>query len=249
MAGSLLVVAGVTLVSIPAASASTLGGTATIVDETTPGGSASTDLFTLTFPTGTSCTGSSSANPATYEYSYLIPQGAISQANFATTLTFSGLGQPSQGLGLPESPSGDLFESVSTAPPTTSGGPGELANIPADFQWGQLITQSDISLTGAGGLLYNNNTSGIWETGIACAVSGSITDYWNTEVTFTYSSTDPNHFTWAAVPGLGTWVPEARWAVTLPVAGAVVLAGGWWVSRRRRAMRGSHLDVAVPIDD
>ena len=190
------------------ASASTLGGTATIVDETTPGGSASTDLFTLSVPTGAACTGSSSANPATYEYSYLIPQGAIPQASFATTLTFNGLGEPSQGLGLPESPSGDLFEAVSTAPPTTSGGPGPIANVPADFQWSQLISQDDITLTGSDGLLYTDNTSGIWETGIACASgspAASITDYWNTEVTFTASSSDPTGFTWAAVPGLGAW--------------------------------------------
>ena len=258
LVGSLLAMVAVTLVSVPAASASTLGGTATIVDETTPGGNASTDLFTLTFPSGAACTGSSNGSPAYYEYSYLFPQGAVSQANFASSLTFNGSGDPVQSwaFGLLESPSGTLFEAGDTAanvPPATT---GQLANIPTDFQWGELVTTGAYPLTGSGGLLYDNNTSGIWEAGIACAYnngSGShvISDYWNTEVTFTATQADPTgtEFTWSAVPGLGTWVPEARWAVTLPVAGVAVLAGGWWLSRRRRSDGAAQWDVTGAVDD
>ncbi|HMK64096.1 MAG TPA: hypothetical protein VK386_10785 [Acidimicrobiales bacterium] len=261
VAGSLL--AAVTLVSVPAASASTLGGTATIVDGTTAGGGtsstpgASTDLFTLTFPPGAACTGSSNGSPAYFEYSYLFPQGAVSEANLASSLTFNGAGDPNQSwaFGLLTS-NGQLFEAGDTAPATS--GPGQLANIPTNFEWAELVSGANApyTLTGAGGLLYNENTSGVWEAGIACAYNNGsgthvISDFWNTEVTFTAVSTsvDPNGFTWSAVAGLGTWVPEARWAVTLPVAGLAVLAGGWWVSRRRRSDREAQLDAAGVVDD
>ncbi len=242
VAGSLLSVASVALIGVTGASASTLGGTATIVDESVPATGGSADLFTVQLPSGAACTGDTSTD-GYHEFSYLIPQGSIAQSSFTTALNFTGppAGTPSKGLGLVEQSSGDVWESKSTAPTT-----GEVIGIPADFQWAQLVTQDYYPLDGSGGLLYNNNTSGIWETGIACANSaGVISDYWNTEVTFTASKTDTNGFTWTAVAGLGTWVPEAPWAVILPVAAAAVLGGGLWVSRRRRSARETAIDLVA----
>ncbi len=51
-------------------------------------------------------------------------------------------------------------------------------------------------------LLYaSGNKSGVWEAGVACEKNGGVTDYWNTEVTFKSSTSDPNGFTWAAKAG------------------------------------------------
>jgi hypothetical protein len=244
-AGTLLGVASVALVGVSQASASTVGGSATIVDQTIPATGGSNDLFTVQLPAGAACTGDTSTD-GYHEFSYLIPQGSISQSSFATSLNFTGppAGTPSKGLGLVEQSTGDVWEGKSTAPTTA-----EVIGIPADFQWAQLVTQLYYPLDGSGGLLYNNNTSGIWETGIACAnSSGVISDYWNTEVTFTASATDGNGFTWSAVPGLSTWVPEAQWAVLLPVAGVAILGGGVWVSRRRRSARHAALSAGA-LDD
>ena len=52
--------------------------------------------------------------------------------------------------------------------------------------------------------LTSGTTPGTWEAGLLCADSntgGTVTDNWNTEVTFAASGTDPNGFTWSAVPG------------------------------------------------
>ena len=45
-------------------------------------------------------------------------------------------------------------------------------------------------------LLYQDgDTSGVWEAGIACTIgTGPVTDYWNTQVTFTASSSQPQPF-------------------------------------------------------
>jgi hypothetical protein len=203
--GMALVIAGAVPLELgPAAmiaSASTLGGTATIIDQTSSTG-ASNDLLTVSLPAQAACTGDT-ANDGYHVFSYLIPQGTISESSFATTLNFTGppAGSPNEGLGLVEESNGDVWEAKSTAPVTAL-----ILGIPADFQWAQLVTQDYYPLDGSGGLLYDANGSGIWETGIACAnSSGAISDFWNTEVTFTESSSDPNGFTWSAVPGLGTW--------------------------------------------
>jgi hypothetical protein len=83
----------------------------------------------------------------------------------------------------------------------------------------------------------------VWEAGIACVNStGAATDNWNTEVTFTYSSSDPNHFVWTSTPGPdssdnGPWLPEIAWAGILPVAGIAVLGGSLWFRNRRRNLK------------
>ena len=51
-------------------------------------------------------------------------------------------------------------------------------------------------------MLYTDDTSGVWEGGIACANSaGTLTDNWNVQFTFNASGTDPNGYTWTAIPG------------------------------------------------
>ena len=186
MAGLGLVVAGI-------AGASTLGGTATIATPgtTTPLSSGgSTTQFTLTLPALAACTGDT-ATGGYHVYSYLVQKGtALSGVTFVNF--------PSAGYG--------LVDTLGTyyGPANTAIGTGQIINIPNDFEWGPLVNTDGGSVTLAQ-LLYTGGTTGVWEAGLVCAnTSGAVTDNWNTELTFTTSSSDAHGFTWSAVPGTPT---------------------------------------------
>ena len=168
------------------ATASTLGGTATVTDPTNhplaSGGS--TTLFTVALPSQAACTGDTQ-NGGYLVFSYLVPQGTA-----PTTVNFS-TGDPSTGYGFVSS-TGTYYGAINTAPTT-----GQIIGIP-EFEWGPLVANGGVALSS---LLYSGGTSGVWEGGIACAKSGAVSDWWNTEITFTASASDPGGFTWAAVPG------------------------------------------------
>ena len=102
-------------------------------------------------------------------------------------------GFPSRYYGLVTS-TGKYYGAVNTAI-----GTGQIISIPNDLEFAPLLSKG-VSLDT---LLYaDGNTDGVWEAGIACAnSSGAVTDYWNTEVTFTASGTDPNGFVWSDTPG------------------------------------------------
>jgi large repetitive protein len=172
------------------ASASTLNGIATTASpagQTFLASGGSDTNFTVTLPTNAACTGDS-AHSGYHVWSYLVEKGA----NIAAT-TFNADTGPSQGLGLYESDA-NYYGPANTAQTT-----GEIIGIPNDFQWGAAVAGGDFT---AAQLLYNGGASGVWEGGIACANgSGVLSDNWNTEITFTSSNTDPNGFTWSAVPG------------------------------------------------
>jgi hypothetical protein len=179
------------------ASASTVNGIATIASpgtttELASGGS--TSQFTVALPSGAACDGDT-ATGGYRVYSYLLPLAtALSSVTFVR--------HPSTGLGL-FSPTGTYFGPVNTAI-----GTGEVPSLPNNFEWGPIIADNYVPLTGTGGLLYSgsgSSASGIWNAGIVCAnTSGVPVDNWNTEVTFLASSSDANKFTWTAVPGSGT---------------------------------------------
>ena len=193
------------------ASASTLGGTATIADPSTSqplASGGSTTQFTVTLPAQAACSGDT-ATGHYHVYSYLVPKGTD-----ITTLTFPS-GHPSTGWGLFTS-GGTYYGSQNTAQTT-----GQIINIPTNFEW-QPVNAA------AGGI------TGVWEAGIACAdTNNNLSDYWNTEVTFTTNASDPNGFTWAAVPGVPSQTPELGWAVLLPVSAVGILGLGIWARSRR----------------
>jgi len=210
--------AAIALWALPAASASasTLDGTATITNPLsntalTSGGS--TTVFTVVLtPAPPDCSGDTATN-GYHVYSYLLPEAtSITSNNFSS-------GSPSEGLGLVDG--SGYYGPANTAPNT-----GQIISIPTDFEWADLLNLGETAPELDGG------SSAVWNAGIACAnSSGAVTDYWNTQVTFTASGSDTHGFVWSAGPGAST--PEVTWAATLPIAGVVVLGGGLWFSRRR----------------
>jgi hypothetical protein len=181
-----------------AASASTLNGSATITDPANnplaSGGSATS--FTVSLPAQAACTGDT-ASGGYHVFSYLVPQGTS-----PTSVSFS-TEDPSTGYGFFSS-SGTYYGAANTAVTT-----GQIIGIP-EFQWGPAV-QSDslLSTLLAGG--------GVWEAGIACAnSSGVVTDYWNTEITFTASSSDPGGFVWATTAATTTTTAPGTTTSTAP---------------------------------
>jgi len=167
------------------AGAATLGGTATIVDPTgnalAQGGSAT--MFSITLPANAACSGDT-ATHGYHVYSYLVHQGTD-----ITSITFTT--HPSAGFGLVNN-AGLYYGPVNTAINT-----GQILTFPTNFEWAPLLSDG----ASLASLLYSGS-SGTWEVGIACAKSsGALSDYWNNEVTFTASSTDPGGFVWSDVPG------------------------------------------------
>jgi hypothetical protein len=220
--------------------ANTVNGTLTLA----PASGGSATEFQISVPTGAACSGDTE-NDGYHFWSYLVPQGTD-----IASLTFTQANGASAGQVLVE-PDGQAYTGPFATAPTT----GEIPTISQEFEWLPLVTDSGYlpSLTGSNGLLYTGSgttASGIWEAGIACTnSSGALTDNWNTEVTFTASSTDTGGFVWSAVGGPPSGppasTPEAPWPVALPVAAVVVLGGGIWFSRRRSARKALVASGAV----
>ncbi len=175
------------------AGASTLDGVAT---KASPGTSRYLDSggpkteFTVSLPAQAACSGDSQSDGYRV-FSYLVEPSVN-----ITTVTFHG-GLPDSSAheyGLVEA-DGTYWGDKNTAPTT-----GQVIDVPNDFEWGLLVGDDGVALHT---LLYQDgDTRGVWEAGIACTIgTGPVTDYWNTQVTFTASSSQPNHFSWSAVPG------------------------------------------------
>ncbi len=182
--------AGLTVAGVTPASASTLDGLATLVNPSTSGpvdsGGSATDFTVALAPNGTTpaaCDGDT-ASDGYHVFSYLVPQGTSPTSESFTS------GFPSIDYGL-VTDSGQYYGKVNTGI-----GTGQVLSPPNNLQFAELLSKGVTLDT----LLYSGgNTSGIWEAGIACAnTSGAVTDYWNVQVTFTASGTDPHGFTWTA---------------------------------------------------
>ena len=124
-------------------------------------------------------------------------------------MNFTG-GFPSTGYALYNSGNNKPFEAA-----TTDSGTGLIAGIPQTLQFGAQVTHSHPTKAT---LLAG---SGVWEVGIACDLNGALTSYWNTQVTFTSSTTDSGGFTWTDAPGAPTAPPRpprspSPWAFRWP---------------------------------
>lgn len=194
VAAGLLAATGLVLVSAGSADASTVDGVATVTapGTTTPLPSgASTAQFTVTLPPQAACTGDT-ATGGYHVFSYLVTKGTALSS--VTYIAF-----PTAGYGFVNT-LGTYYGPANTAIST-----GQIIGIPNDFEWAPLVTKDGVTLAT---LLYSgsgSSASGIWEAGLLCANSaGAVVDNWNTELTFSASSSDPTGFVWSAVPGVTT---------------------------------------------
>ena len=190
------------------ASASTLNGVATTSNPSSgaflaSGGS--NTQFTLTLPSAAACSGDT-ANDGYHVWSYLVEK----KVKIGLT-KFSGASGPSQGYG--------LYDNTGTyvGPLNTAINTGQIIQLP-NFEWGPAIGGDGLLSK----ILYTKGTSGVWEGGVACAnSSGVLSDNWNAQFTFTKSTSDPNGFTWSAVPG-----PEGDTFATITSANNVTFTEG-----------------------
>jgi hypothetical protein len=205
------------------AGAATLGATATITDPANsqaplPTGAAA-KLFSVSLPSGAKCSGDTQSG-GYHVFSYLVQSGTD-----ITTLTFPD-GLPGTGYGLFDS-GGSFYGNQNTAATT-----GQVVSIPNNFQFSQLTSASSLGLPVS--TLTYSGTSGVWETGLLCTnTNGVVTDFWQTEVTFTASGSDPSGFTWAAVPGVPAGTPEVPLPILLPLVGIAAVGGAVALGRRR----------------
>ncbi len=214
-----------TVAGVTPAAAATIDGQATIY---TPSSgavtypAASTQLFTIAPPSGATCTGNTASN-GTKVFTYLVPSGTNVQ-----NLAIQG--------GYVESPSLAIFD-YTTSPIENIDIPSNnvIPTFPNDLEWGPAVTQDSLLST----LLDSDGgTTGTWEAGFACATgTGQITDYWNTQITFTANGSDPNGFVWTAVPGdpNGGAAPEVPYAIVLPLLAFAIVGGTILIRRRRRS--------------
>ncbi len=139
----------------------------------------STTLYGVALPAGASC----SADTEHHEYhiyTYLLAKRLAPTAVNVGKWPYSGLGTDGR-FGFISG--GEYVGALNTAP-----GTGAVVGLPEEYTWSRL-TPADLFTKG--------ESSSTWNAGIACAnPRGVITNYWNTEVIFTASKTDPGGFTW-----------------------------------------------------
>ena len=172
-----------------------------------------------TLPANAACDGDT-ATDGYHVFSYLQPEGTNPLGVLFTT------GFPSVVLRA-ASPAAASTTGRPTPPPP----PGRSSASPTTSS-SRPCCQKGVSLDT---LLYaDGNTSGVWEAGIACAnSSGAVTDYWNTEVTFTASGTDPNGFVWSRHPRT-VHHQRHRWPSTRPTAATFNQRAAERLHRHRR---------------
>ncbi len=210
------------LSAVPAtAGASVVAGTGEITQpgSLTPldsGGSET--LYGVVLPSGAGCPGDT-AHHGYHIFSYLVPKDVSPAAvNFKRGRADEGFGYIAYGM---------YYGAINTAL-----GTGLVAGLPPDFTWARL-TRKDLFPQG--------QKSATWEGGIACAnTDGVVTNYWNSQIVFTASTSDPRGFTWRVVaqPALG---PSHEWewiGVALIVLSVLLAALAVFLSRRRDQSSG-----------
>jgi hypothetical protein len=173
--------------------------------------------FSMILPSMAAC----SKDSATGQYaidSFVVDNSMVSNPG---TLTFPG-GTPSQGTVLLQNNSGSPYSGEQTVPVT-----GVIPN-PPQFNWNNFA--GAFGTSAADGLPLYPAT---FNVGIMCADNNANPDkWWNAQITFAASSTDPNGFTWEVVQPAAT--PEAPFAIALPLSALGVAGVSVLVLRRRR---------------
>lgn len=165
-----------------AASAAATAGAAMITkpSQTTPldsGGS--TTQYGLALPDNASCSGDT-AHDQYHVFTFMFPK------NLAPTAVSFKTGVP-EGFGtrgrLGFFSDGEYVGALNTAPDT-----GQVVGLPQSYTWTRLTPKY---------LFTKGESTATYEGGIACAdKDGVVTNYWDTEIVFTASKTDPGGYTW-----------------------------------------------------
>ncbi len=229
---AVLVLSGVALavlvVAQSVAGAAVTAGTAIITQpgQTKPldsGGSATE--YGVELPGGAKCPGDT-AHDGYRVYSYLIPKGvSLPSLTVRGETPFRGqAGHPYFGF----IAFGAEYEAINTDDNT-----GEIATLPWEFTWSRL-TPADLFPKG--------EKSAVWNGGIACATAdGVVTDYWNTEIEFTVSSSDSGGFTWRVLdpqPSSVNW--GVRISIALIVLGVAFAVIALLFGLRQRRAQDAH---------
>jgi len=210
-----------------ASAASATTGSASI---TTPGGGAlagyqsSTTLYNITPPTGATCSGTGAAG-------FLIN----------TYLVAQGVAPPGLSGGIPAS--GDtLYDTLGNNIYAVAPGSVPVGGVGGAVEAGQLPASYDIHFNKAAfGTL--STTPSTFEAGLDCTNgSGTVTDYWNVELLVKSVPADAYGFQWE-INNPGTSLPETPLTVGLPLGGAAVLGGAYFITRRRSARQQLNTTV------
>lgn len=226
-------VAGWLAVMTPgAAGAAVTVGSAVITkpSQATPldsGGSAT--LYGVWLPDNARCSGDTQ-HQQYHIFSFLFRKGLSPTAVSFKTGVPAGFGTDGR-LGM--FADGEYVGALNTAP-----GSGQVVGLPESYTWTRLTPKY---------LFTTGQSKSTYEGGIACANrNGVVTNYWDAQIVFTASATDPGGFTWAvskasqvAISGSGGG--DLPIGIVLVVV-AVVLALLALVMNRRRKVEERNVD-------
>jgi hypothetical protein len=206
--------------------------TASTAAITKPGQDAALDsggsgtLYGVWVPDGARCPGDTEHDEY-HVFTFLFPQGLPpTEVSFKTGVP-EGFGTQGR-LGLFSD--GEYVGALDTAPTT-----GQVDRLPEAYSWTRLTPRV---------LFTEGETTSAWEAGIACANrNGVVTNYWDTEIVFKASTTDPGGFTWSVPKSAQVAVSGGHSfpiGVVLVIA-AVVLGIAALFMRRRRRLEGHRV--------
>jgi len=183
------------------------------------GGSATP--YGVWLPTDAKCAGDTQHSQY-HTFSFMFPEGVDPAAVSFKTGEPADLGSNGR-LGFIAD--GQYVGALNTAPTT-----GQVIGLPESFTWTRLNPKYL--------LLTNGRQKSTWEGGILCANRfGVVTNYWETEIVFALSKTDPLGFTWSvpksAQNAIATSSSFPIGVVLLIVAAALVVVAVV-MSRRRK---------------
>jgi hypothetical protein len=236
--GLIGVVLGVTVVGWLAVMAPDAAGAAATVgaavvtkpSQATPldsGGSAT--LYGVWLPDNARCSGDTEHGQY-HIFSFLFRKGLSPTAVSFKTGVPAGFGTDGR-LGLFSD--GQYVGALNTAP-----GTGQVVGLPESYTWTRLTPKY---------LFTSGQSKSTFDGGIACAnKNGVVTNYWDAQIVFTASTTDPGGFTWSVskasqVAITGSDGHHVSIGIVLVIV-AVVLALLAVVLNRRRKVEGRHVD-------
>jgi hypothetical protein len=169
----------------------------------------------VSLPAVASCPGDTE-HDGYHVYSYLVPAGHTPTEVRFTLFPSRWSGYFSYGA---------YYGPVNTAP-----GTGQVMTLPV-FSWSRYSSYLD-HLFPAG------VRHATWEGGIACANSyGTVTNYWNTQILFTRTSSDPGGFVWRVVNPQPVSSSSTHVIVGITFLVVAVLLGGLVLVLSRRQRR------------